>query len=171
MMRPGSGSGADRDFLAIAKLRALRGPRAPRRTAAQWCNRHFEFVTRFEALAGPTIAHQGARGRAFKVPDSGAAILRLDLQKDKRVGARVLELPHDAFEFDLIVVIEHRKGVVRHRRATHRDQTTADQYDREALSHDSSSYARVHFPVCLKYDRSGGAWPFLLGISLPSALR
>ena len=67
--------------------------------------------------------------------------MRLDLQKDKRVGARELELLHDAFEFDLILVIEHRKGVVRHRRAAHRDQSSADQYDRETLSHDASSHA------------------------------
>src|SRR5712671_3648466 len=121
-----SGSGADHDFFAIAKPGALRGPRAPRRAAAQWRNRHFEFVTSFEALAGPSLARQGAWRHAFEIPDSDAAILRLDLQKDKRVGARVLELLHDAFEFDLI------------RRATHRDQRTADQYDRETLSHDAS---------------------------------
>src|SRR5262249_3354154 len=138
-----SRSGADHDFFAIAKPGALRGPRATRRAAAQWRNRHFEFVASFEALAGPSLARPGAWRHPFEIPDGDAAILRLGLQKDKRVGARVLELPHDAFEFDLILVIEHRKGVVRHRRATHRDQSTADQYDRETLSHGASSYAGI----------------------------
>ncbi len=38
------------------------------------------------------------------------------------------------------------------------------------VSHRTCEPAR-RYCVCLKYDRSGGAWFFLDGISLPSALR
>src|SRR5262245_46450145 len=60
-----SGSGTDHDFFAVPKPGALRGPRAPRRAAAQWRNRHFEFVTGFEALLD-----QPSRARALGVTPS-----------------------------------------------------------------------------------------------------
>src|SRR5262245_54015848 len=132
------GSRADRNCLAVAKLGALRRPCAAGRAAAQWRNRHDHLVTGLQTLAGPSLARERARSRAFEVPDRGAAVLPFDLQQDEGVGARVLELLHGACELDLMVVVEHRKGVVRGRCPNHRDQRSARQDDGEWLSHDRS---------------------------------
>src|SRR5262245_63493046 len=124
---PCSGSRARHDSIPVTVPVALRGPRATRRAAAQWRYRHLDLVTSLETLAGPALARQGAWCCAFEIPDGDAAIWCLDLQHDERVRAGVFELLHDAFEFDLIVLIEHCEGMVRHRGPANCAQRADDQ--------------------------------------------
>ena len=136
-----SGSGADHDFFAIAKPGALRGPRAP---GAPLRNGAIVILSSSPALR--LLLDHPSRARALGVTPSRFQTVMLPscALTSKRInvwGLVYLNSCTTPSRSDLILVIEHRKGVVRHRRATHRDQSTADQYDRETLSHDASSHA------------------------------
>jgi hypothetical protein len=61
------------------------------------------------------------------------------------VWARELEFLHNALDLDLVLLIEHRSGVMRQHHATHGDKSDAHQNPNRRPSHD--------FPPTLSFHR------------------
>jgi hypothetical protein len=84
-------------------------PAAPLRKGAD----QLDFVAGVEALRGPAVAHQLGRRLAFQRPEIGAAVVLLDLEHDEYMRRDEPVFLHHAGALDLVVLIEHRKRVMR----------------------------------------------------------
>src|SRR5216684_3194638 len=132
----------DHNRSSILEFGFAHGPGAAGRAAAQRLDRHLELVAGLERLARPPIPDQRARRPAFEAPGLGGTVLLLGDEDDERVRAGELELLHDAIELDWIVVIEHRKRMVRQGGSTRSDQRSAYQECRQWPSHDVPPFFR-----------------------------
>src|SRR5437763_4832519 len=117
----------DNNRLAVTEIDLIDVPGAARRATSQWRDLQFYCVAGLEALARPSLPHQAAGALAFEVPGLDATVFLFDHEKDEGVGVGELEVLHDAFEFDRVVLIEHREGMMRRHPAACGDSHGAHQ--------------------------------------------
>src|SRR5215208_481017 len=97
---------------SVLKFDFVGGPGTAGRAAAQGRNRQPELVSRLERLARPSVANKRAWTHTFQVPDSGVAVVVVDLQQDKGMRAGKLELLHCADKLPRAFLIEHGERVM-----------------------------------------------------------
>src|SRR5262249_31667473 len=125
---------ADHDRPPVLELGLAHGPSAAGRATAQRFYRQLELVTGFQSVARPAVPGQCARRGALQGPHLRRAVFLLDREEDGGMRAGELELLHQAFELDRILLIEHGERVMRQDGAARRDERAACQHN-QLLSH------------------------------------
>src|SRR5271165_3795850 len=123
------------DRLAVLESDLPEVPGTAGCAASQRVDGHHHMIAGPQRLLRPSVAAQYARSRTFQVPHDGAAILPLDLQQEIGVWIGVFELLDDALELDRVVLIEHRKRVMRHCGAARSKEDNARQQGNRLPSH------------------------------------